>query len=85
MAGILYPCKQIPYKQSLNNQEPPRANLFQLVTITCEADTHCGIYHHRMPLLIDETKVSDWLSLPQSLHELNHFHDQHAIIINPPL
>jgi putative SOS response-associated peptidase YedK len=70
MAGILFPYQP---------------GLFQLVTITCEADAHCGIYHHRMPLLIDETKVADWLSLPQSLTELNHFHDHHAIKINPPI
>ncbi|MFT6030024.1 MAG: putative SOS response-associated peptidase YedK [Oleiphilaceae bacterium] len=80
MAGILFPYKQFP-----NKQQSHQVNLFQLVTITCEADAHCGIYHHRMPLLIDESKVSDWLSLPQSLQELSHFHDHHAIKIDPPI
>lgn len=70
MAGILFPYQH---------------GVFQLVTITREADAHCGIYHHRMPLLINETKVADWLSLPQSLKELGHFHDHHAIKINPPI
>ncbi len=70
MAGILFPYQ---------------TNLFQLVTITCEADAHCGIYHHRMPLLIDHSKVPDWLSLPQSVHEIGNFHDHHAISIQPPI
>jgi len=70
MAGILYPHPQ---------------DGFRLVTLTCEADTHCGIYHHRMPLLIEAGKVQDWLALPQSAHELDNFHDQHAIKIVPPI
>ena len=70
MAGILY---------------PDRADGFHLVTLTCEADPNCGIYHHRMPLLIEENKVNDWLALPQTNSELSKFHDNHAIQIEPPI
>jgi len=70
MAGILFHSKE---------------GVYDLVTLTCEADVNCGIYHHRMPLLIEESKVSDWLSLPQSVHELSDFHDLHAIQIDPPI
>jgi putative SOS response-associated peptidase YedK len=70
MAGILF---------------PGQSGGFQLVTLTCEADPHCGIYHHRMPLLIEESKVPDWLALPQATHELSNFHDHHVIKIEPPV
>lgn len=70
MAGILFPDKQRNY---------------ELVTLTCEADVNCGIYHHRMPLLIDASKVFDWLALPQGIHQLNNFHDHHAITVMPPI
>ena len=70
MAGILFP---------LNSGG------FQLVTLTCEADPNCGIYHHRMPLLIEASKVKDWLALPRPANEINQFHDHHALQIQPPI
>lgn len=70
MAGILFPYQP---------------NLYHLVTLTSPADTHCGIYHHRMPLLIDTPKVMDWLSLPPSPESLDHFLDHHEISIYPPI
>lgn len=51
MAGIYYDASA--------NDETPR-----LVTLTTKADEQCIVYHHRMPLLVQETQVRDWLSLP---------------------
>ncbi len=70
MAGILFPLQ---------------GGIFQLVTLTCEADPNCGIYHHRMPLLIAASKVLDWLALPQAAHTLEQFSDHRAIQIQPPI
>jgi putative SOS response-associated peptidase YedK len=70
LAGILYPEKDKKY---------------QLVILTCEADINCGIYHHRMPLIIKEEKLNDWLQLPQTQQDLLSFHDLHPIEIHPPI
>jgi putative SOS response-associated peptidase YedK len=70
MAGILFPHREEGH---------------QLVTLTCEADSNCGIYHHRMPFIIESNKVVKWLALPHLEHELNAFNDSHAIKIDPPL
>ena len=70
LAGILYRDRQRKY---------------QLVILTCEADINCGIYHHRMPLIIKEEKLQDWLQLPQTQEGLLGFHDLHPIEIQPPI
>jgi len=49
MAGIFYP-------QAGASSE--------LVTLTTKPDELCAQYHHRMPLLIPEKAVEDWLRLP---------------------
>ena len=49
MAGIFY----------------PQAEAFpELVTLTTKPTKLCSQYHHRMPLLIPEQVVEDWLILP---------------------
>lgn len=55
MAGILY---------------PNTGALAQLVTLTTCPDDQCAPYHHRMPLLIEESSVEDWLFRPS--HEVGH-------------
>ena len=50
MAGIWYPSFE---------DKPP-----QLVTLTASSDDTCKQYHHRMPLLISEEAIEDWLTLP---------------------
>jgi len=50
MAGIWYP--------SFNDTLP------QIVTLTTSPNDTCKQYHHRMPLLISESAIEDWLSLP---------------------
>ena len=52
MAGIWYP--------SLDD------NLPQLVTLTTSPTDTCKQYHHRMPLLIPEQSIKDWLTMPFS-------------------
>lgn len=64
---------------------PDHHSSYQLVTLTCEADINCGIYHHRMPLIIKPEKVHDWLELPHTEAELLKFHDLHPISIEPPI
>jgi putative SOS response-associated peptidase YedK len=49
MAGIFYP----------QAEAPP-----ELVTLTTKPTELCVKYHHRMPLLIPEKVVQDWLRLP---------------------
>jgi len=49
MAGIYYP----------RLEAPP-----ELVTLTAEATEICAQYHRRMPFLISENAVEDWLSSP---------------------
>jgi len=49
MAGIWY---------TPVNEKPP-----QLVTLTTTPFDSCSPYHHRMPLLISESVVADWLKL----------------------
>ena len=49
MAGIFYP--------------QPEASP-ELVTLTTKPSKQCTQYHHRMPLLIPEQAVEDWLTLP---------------------
>jgi len=52
MAGIWYP--------SFDDNPP------QLVTLTTTPDDTCKQYHHRMPLLISESAIEDWLTLQGS-------------------
>jgi len=52
MAGIWYP--------SFDD------NLPQLVTLTTSPTDTCKQYHHRMPLLIPEQSINDWLTMPLS-------------------
>jgi len=49
MAGIFYPVFEAAP---------------QLVTLTTKPTEFCSKYHHRMPLLIPESAVEDWLRLP---------------------
>jgi putative SOS response-associated peptidase YedK len=49
MAGIYYP----------QAEAPP-----ELVTLTTKPTKQCAQYHHRMPMLIPEDAVEDWLRLP---------------------
>jgi len=49
MAGICYPILE---------SHP------ELVTLTTKPTELCSLYHHRMPLLIHESAIEDWLRLP---------------------
>lgn len=49
MAGIYYPQLETPHK---------------LVTLTTKPSKQCAQYHHRMPLLLPEEAIIDWLTLP---------------------
>lgn len=46
-------------------QFPDTQGSGNFVTLTAQADEQCASYHHRMPLFIEPSKLTDWLSLPQ--------------------
>lgn len=39
----------------------PHEDVTEVVTLTTQPNTQCRAYHHRMPLIIDERCVEDWL------------------------
>ncbi len=41
-----------------------------LVTLTAEPNKQCREYHHRMPLLLDEKHVGDWLGSIENARSL---------------
>jgi putative SOS response-associated peptidase YedK len=63
MAGIWYPVKTNPEMQAslLDSVRGPELN-YELVSLTTQPNAECAQIHSRMPLLVAEDRVHQWLS-----------------------